>query len=569
MRIGDPGAIDIYMYSTPAVDIDFCCWGPFEDPTAPCPNGLTADKVVDCSYSIYDTEHCIIPNGQTGEYYILVITNYSNQPCNINFSKVAGSGDTDCGILPPVDIIGFLITLDGEYLDIVGPTVREYTHVGEYGDHVYCVRPIYPGEMTLPDHNYGWSMGCPVCESTGGEITCEPGDPIHGEYVWNDYDDFGALIWWGEQIPPITPVEEWLYYDNGTYSDAIGTGGSTVYWAAMYPANVLTPYAGTNLTKVAMYEDPSLNIQAITVTIYLGGSTAAQTAVSTQTFNPTGSEGFHEVTLNTPVAIDGTQNVWIVFSEYGTYPATGCDDTGDANGRWISVDGVDWEDVAAYGLNFTWMIRGFVTNQAKGGMVENVEIETVKPAMTETANAELRVAGLNAHKVADLSFMNNNTRSEIVAYNVYRASEVVGPYELIAVVPAVAGETYYEWFDDEAMIGTYYYQVTAVYENGCESYPAPAFDDPTVDYVGVDITAIGENTANVAIYPNPTSGNVKVEAQGMRHITVVSVLGQTVYDADVTADEIELNMAQFNAGVYVVRIVTESGISTQRVTVVR
>ena len=569
MRIGNPGDIDIYMYSTPAVDIDFCCWGPFDDPTAPCPNGLTSDKVVSCSYSANPTEHCMIPaNAQTGEYYILVITNYSNQTCNINFSKVAGSGDTDCGILPPVDIIGFLITLDGEYLDIVGPTVREYTHVGEYGDHEYCVRPIYPGEMTLPDHNYGWSMGCPVCESTGGDITCEPGEAIHGDYVWNDYDDFGALIWWGEQVPPIVPVEEWLYYDDGVYDDAIGTGGSTVYWACMFPANVLTPYVGTNLTKVAMYEDPSLNIQAITVTIYLGGTTAPQTSVSTQTFNPMGTEGFHEVTLNTPVAIDGTQNVWIVYSEYGTYPATGCTDTGDANGRWISTDGVSWEDVAAYGLDYTWMIRGFVTNQ-RGGMVENIAIENVKPAVTENVNAELHVAGLNAHKTADLSFMNNNTRSEIITYNVYRASDVTGPYDLIAVVPAVAGQTYYEWYDDEVSIGTYYYQVTAVYENGCESEPAPAFDNPTVDYVEVYVDAIGENTANVAIYPNPTNGNVKIEAEGMNHITVVSVLGQMVYDADVNADELELNMAQFNTGVYVVRIVTENGVSTQRVTVVK
>ena len=570
MRIGEPGSMDIHMYSTPEVDIDFCCWGPFDDPTSPCPYGLTEDKVVSCSYSTSWTEHCMIPaNAQTGEYYILVITNYSNQPCNINFSMVAGTGSTDCGILPPTDIIGFLITLDGEYLDIVGPTVRDYTHVGEYGDHEYCVRPIYPGEMTLPDHNYGWSMGCPVCESTnGGEITCAPGEPIHGEYVYNDGYDYGALIWWGEQIPPIEPIDEWLYYDDGVYSDAIGTGGSTVYWASMFPANLLTPYIGTNLTKVAMYEDPTLNIQPVTVTIYLGGSNAPQTAVSTQTFNPTGTEGFHEVALNTPVAIDGTQNVWIVFSEYGTYPATGCVNTGDANGRWISTDGNSWEDVATYGLDYTWMIRGYVTNQAKNGVVENVAIENLKPAMPETVNAELGVAGVNAHKVANLSFM-NNSRSEIVAYNVYRATEADGPYDLIAVVPAVAGETYYEWFDDEVLPGTYFYQVTAVYDNGCESEPAPAFDDPTDDFVGVFVTGIGENTANVNLYPNPTSGNVKIEATGMRHITVVSVIGQTVYDADVKGDELELNMAQFNAGVYVVRIVTESGISTQRVTVVR
>ena len=117
MRILNPGSIDIYMYSTPSVDIDFCCWGPFTDPTTPCPNGLTSNKVVSCSYAAAHTEHCLIPStAQTGEYYILVITNFSNQATNISFSKVAGTGTTDCGILPP------LVNNSGPYC--VGETIN-------------------------------------------------------------------------------------------------------------------------------------------------------------------------------------------------------------------------------------------------------------------------------------------------------------------------------------------------------------------------------------------------------------------------------------------------------------
>ena len=55
----------------------------------------------------------------------------------------------------------------------------------------------------------------------------------------------------------------------------------------------------------------------------------------------------------------------------------------------------------------------------------------------------------------------------------------------------------------------------------------------------------------------------------MNRITVVSVLGQVVYDAEIDGDEYHINMAQFNAGVYMVRIATENGVSTQRVTVVK
>ena len=110
MRIANPGGFTIHMYSTPSNDIDFCCWGPFDDPVEPCPYGLTHSKVVSCSFSMNAAENCIIPSyAQTGEYYLLVITNYSNDSCNINFSKSAGSGTTDCSILPP------LVDNDGPY----------------------------------------------------------------------------------------------------------------------------------------------------------------------------------------------------------------------------------------------------------------------------------------------------------------------------------------------------------------------------------------------------------------------------------------------------------------------
>ena len=117
MRMGIPGSMSIHMFSTPSYDIDFCCWGPFSDPESPCPNGLVDSKVVSCSYSALHEETCVIPNtAQTGEYYILVITNYSNKECDITFSKTSGSGTTDCSIMPP------LVANDGPYC--VGQTIH-------------------------------------------------------------------------------------------------------------------------------------------------------------------------------------------------------------------------------------------------------------------------------------------------------------------------------------------------------------------------------------------------------------------------------------------------------------
>ena len=558
MKMSDPGDMDIYMYSTPSVDIDFCCWGPFDDPISPCPNGLTEDKVVSCSYSAQPTEHCMIPaSAQTGEYYILVITNYSNQACNINFSKVGGSGSTDCTIIPPaiVDIIGFLITQDGEYLAFVGPEVREYTDIDEYGDHEYCVRPIYPGEMVLPDHNYGWSMGCPVCANPGGGFTCEPGAPIHVE---NLYESDQIRVWWGEEPQP--PMEDWLYYDDGQNVDAIGLqSGGSFYWGIKFPAAAMSQYDGCSVTKIGYFDYAA---HTGTVRIYNGSNgNAPATLIGTYSYTANGTESYVEWDIPA-VAFDANQDLWIVMNNNdGQYVAAMGNYTGDPNGTMLSTDGSTWytlEDATGGALSGTWNLRCFVTNQAKGG-----EVVALDDQKNGTPNGVFVNAGVSKQGNAPAY---NSVRASIVKYNVYRSTDNVN-YALIGEV-AEAGQTLYEYFDSPAP-GTYYYQVKAVYDNGCESTPALAFDDPTHDYVIGICDGISENSDNVALYPNPTSGNVTIEANGMSRITVVSVLGQVVFDTELNADTYTLNMAQFNAGLYMVRVYTEEGVTVKRVTVMQ
>ena len=131
MKINTPGQFIIHMEgrdpnTNAQRDIDFCIWGPFTHPTTPCTSQLTTNKIIDCSYSgsysedIYlgyqanlhhhgtsgtsshGTVNYHVP--ETGEYYILLITNFSCDPCRITFTKTAnsGPGETDCGILPGI-----------------------------------------------------------------------------------------------------------------------------------------------------------------------------------------------------------------------------------------------------------------------------------------------------------------------------------------------------------------------------------------------------------------------------------------------------------------------------------
>ena len=82
-------------------------------------------------------------------------------------------------------------------------------------------------------------------------------------------------------------------------------------------------------------------------------------------------------------------------------------------------------------------------------------------------------------------------------------------------------------------------------------------------------TDVNEFGVKASVYPNPTDGNVTIEAEGMQRLTVVNELGQVVYDAEVNNDTETLDMSQYGAGVYMIRIYTENGMGVKRVNVIR
>ena len=86
----------------------------------------------------------------------------------------------------------------------------------------------------------------------------------------------------------------------------------------------------------------------------------------------------------------------------------------------------------------------------------------------------------------------------------------------------------------------------------------------------VEVSSVEDNEMRgVTVYPNPTKGELRIEAEGMSRITVTSVLGQVMMDKGVTSDEEMIDMSQMEAGVYMVQIVSESGVTVKRITVIK
>ena len=87
------------------------------------------------------------------------------------------------------------------------------------------------------------------------------------------------------------------------------------------------------------------------------------------------------------------------------------------------------------------------------------------------------------------------------------------------------------------------------------------------DCVTLTITegnAIAENANNtVSIYPNPATTVLNVEAEGYNTIELVNVLGQVVYSANATSS-MQINVSNFDNGVYFVRLNGANGTATQK-----
>ena len=108
---------------------------------------------------------------------------------------------------------------------------------------------------------------------------------------------------------------------------------------------------------------------------------------------------------------------------------------------------------------------------------------------------------------------------------------------------------------------------------GCiEAYRNSSWYDP-YGLVGFyefieDCTEVSETSSIVtAVYPNPTEGMTKIEAQNMKNISIFNMLGERVFEGSAYGDTFEYDFSHQDAGVYFIKVETAKGIETMKVTV--
>ena len=109
---------------------------------------------------------------------------------------------------------------------------------------------------------------------------------------------------------------------------------------------------------------------------------------------------------------------------------------------------------------------------------------------------------------------------------------------------------------------------------GCaEAYQSSAWYDP-YGMVGFyefieDCTEVSELTAGVsAVYPNPTNGLVKIEAENIQNVSIFNTFGQKVFESVVGGNVFEYDFSDQATGMYMIKVETAKGTDTKRVMLV-
>ncbi len=373
MRIGVAGNITIKIEAN--FDVDFALWGPFANETEPCPTSagqaglLTATctncpnntsnsanypygNLHDCSFDARHYEYAHIVNGQVGQYFILLITNWSGTDGNITFQKYAGDGETDCGILPP------LVNNEGPYC--VGETI----HLSAQGQAGATYSWTGPGNFSSNQQNptinnctmaMAGTYTCTITVGTASnsattEVVIYPQPTANFNYTSvckgtpTQFTSTSTTNPSGQQIQSY----QWTFGDGQT-----GTGQNVTHTYAQagnyqVTLNVTTGNGHCTSSKtqtVPVYAAPVASATAQPSTVIYGG-----TATLTANAGATGTFNFHWEPANMVVNANAQTTQTVPLQATQTYTVTvtnpqgGCSSTAQVT---VSMEGSNMTAMAS------------------------------------------------------------------------------------------------------------------------------------------------------------------------------------------------------------------------------
>jgi subtilisin-like proprotein convertase family protein len=316
------------------IDVDYVMWGPFATQSAMCA-GLAATNIVACSYSAAAVETATITGAVAGQYYMVLITNFSNLPGVINFTQTntnqTGAGTTNCNILTavPSSCNGANYTVAGT-LTIPGPPATgTLTISNSCGGSVTLNAPFTnPINYSIPTNVCGngatcsvsavfSAVGAPVISAatyiapTCGTFTAVPGACSGSTYVLS-----GTL---NPACPP----------SSGTLTITNSCGGSLTFTLPQtYPLNWSLPASSGNGGTCTVTATYSAAGAPVIPPLNFNEPTCCGVSAGTQTVTLTGGGIVNNLPNgNRQVILCPSASVSIVSDNNAILPVAGCGPT--------------------------------------------------------------------------------------------------------------------------------------------------------------------------------------------------------------------------------------------------
>lgn len=122
LQVGTPGNIEFNISQVSntgmPIDVDFALWGPFDsidEAIAEIQANPEGASLIDCSYAPAEEETAYIPNAQTGQIYVFLITNYDGQSGQISLTQTGGEGTTSCDFVCGVSLGDDIVTCNSTH----------------------------------------------------------------------------------------------------------------------------------------------------------------------------------------------------------------------------------------------------------------------------------------------------------------------------------------------------------------------------------------------------------------------------------------------------------------------
>ena len=78
------------------------------------------------------------------------------------------------------------------------------------------------------------------------------------------------------------------------------------------------------------------------------------------------------------------------------------------------------------------------------------------------------------------------------------------------------------------------------------------------------LLGVGDNMQLLYIYPNPSKDVFNIEGVGIRKVEVMNAFGQVILSEEVKNDNLQINLSGKAAGAYLLRVVTDKGVTTKK-----